>query len=104
VQVAEVPVIHQSEHVRSVRELESRSMQKLKDFLLSKDEEHGGEPLDLSILLAHLLPEDRVMEPEEVWDEDLLLTEVASELQQRSDDQEAALADVASAPAPLMAS
>jgi Intraflagellar transport protein 43 len=93
-QMAEVPVVHQSEHVRSVRELESKSMQQLKEFLRSKDLEHSGEPLDLSILLAYLLPEDRVVDPDEVWDEELLLTAVASDLQVRADAQEAALADV----------
>lgn len=93
-QVAEVPVIHQSEHVRSVRELESKAMQQLKEFLHSKDQEHSGEPLDLSSLLAHLLPEERVVDPDEIWDEELLLTAVASDLQARADDQEAALADV----------
>lgn len=78
-------------------------MQQLKEFLRRKDEEHGGEPLDLSMLLAHVLPYEVVQEPADAWNEDRLLTEVASELQQRRDDRGGSLTGSPRTHAPLAA-
>jgi hypothetical protein len=44
-------------------------------------EQQYGQDIDFSLLLSVVLPEEQLVEKNEVWDEDLLLTEVVSELE-----------------------
>ena len=63
--------------MRSLPELESSGLATVKMHLAHK----FGPHVDFSALLSVVLPEEQLVEGEDVWDEDLLLTEVVSELE-----------------------
>lgn len=85
-QIAEAPKVRQVQQVHGLEQLEDAKLRNLKQFISGAGsaarEGDGAEPaIDLSLLLSALLPEHLVREPDEVWDEELLLTKVAAELQ-----------------------
>lgn len=77
-QVADAPKVHKTQHIQSLRELELVGLSRLKGMM-------GGHPgetsVDLSLLTRCLIAEDLAFEEDLYWDEELLLTEMASELQ-----------------------
>ena len=83
--------MHQTEHVQGLDELEDEKLQKLKRFIASKIGEKGAAAAtpeaDFGLLIGALLPEHMVLEDEDVWEEDLLLTSVASDMQQETEDR-----------------
>ena len=86
-QIAEAPKVRQVQQVQGLAQLEDEKLRNLRHFI------SGGaaagddaEPaIDLSLLLGALLPEHLVREPDDVWDEELLLAKVAAELQPHGD-------------------
>lgn len=102
-QVAEAPKEHQLQHLQGLKELESENMQRLRRHINSKTREgahvqprlDGDASLGLNLLMGALLPEHMIIEHDEFWDENLLLTAVASDLHQETEDQAAGLAKTA---------
>lgn len=77
VQVAQAPKVHVSKNMAALPDLESMGLQSVKTHLAHT----YGAQIDFSTLLSVLLPEEQMVEKLEEWDEDLLLTEVVSELE-----------------------
>lgn len=84
-QVADAPKVHRSKQVQSLEELEDEGLGRLKRHMQGSTQ----QGIDLTPLTACLLPEHLVVEPDEFWDKDLLLTQVASELQKEQEAREA---------------
>ena len=82
-QVAEAPKVHMARDMHALRDLEGKGVQSVRQHLADK----FGPEIDFSVLLSCLLPEDQLEEKEEFWDENLLLTEVVSELETLKDSQ-----------------
>jgi hypothetical protein len=87
-QIAEAPKVRQVQQVQGLEELESEKLHRLKEYV--KNKALGGSyddtsQIDLSLLIANLLPESAIQEPDEEWDPELLLTAVASDLQSHSE-------------------
>lgn len=64
-------------NMHALHDLEGEGIQRVRQHLA----EQFGPEIDFSVLLNCLLPEDQLQEKEEYWDENLLLTEVVSELE-----------------------
>lgn len=75
--MAQAPKVHVTQNMHSLPELESTGLQAVKMHLAHK----FGAHVDFSTLLSVVLPEEQLVEPDDVWDEDLLLTEVVSALE-----------------------
>jgi hypothetical protein len=69
--------VHVTQNTHSLLDLESNGLQSVKSHLADK----YGAHIDFTTLLSVLLPEEQLVENNDVWDEDLLLTEVVSELE-----------------------
>jgi hypothetical protein len=76
-QVAQAPKVHVTQNMQSLLDLESNGLQSVKSHLADR----YGAHIDFTTLLSVLLPEEQLVENNDVWDEDLLLTEVVSELE-----------------------
>lgn len=86
-QVAQAPLEQQVQYVDGIDDLESAKLQRLRHYVsrkTSNTETGTHAPLDLSLLMGLLLPEHMLLEEDEVWDENLLLTAVASDLHQQT--------------------
>ena len=80
--------MRQVQQVQGLDDLEDANLRRLKQYISGKGGTGVGdaEPaFDLSLLISALLPEHLVREPDEVWEEELLLTAVASELQSQGE-------------------
>eukprot|EP00892_Ulva_mutabilis_P008460 jgi/Ulvmu1/5987/UM026_0111.1 len=75
--VADAPKVHMTRHMHALHDLEGKGVQRVRQHLAEK----FGPDIDFSLLLSCLLPEDQLEEKEEFWDENLLLTEIVSELE-----------------------
>lgn len=75
--MAQAPKVHVTQNMHSLPDLESAGLQTVKMHLAHK----FGPHVDFSTLLSVVLPEEQLVEKNDVWDEDLLLTEVVSELE-----------------------
>lgn len=86
-QVAQAPLEQQVQYVDGIDQLESAKLQRLRHYISRKSshtDTGDHDPLDLGLLIGVLLPEHMVVEDDDCWDEDLLLTAVASDLEQQS--------------------
>jgi hypothetical protein len=101
--VADAPKEHQLQHLQSLKELESEEMQRLRQHISKKTRigTHGlpspdrDTSLDMNLLMGELLSKHLIIEHDEFWDENLLLTAVASDLHQETEDRAAGLAKAA---------
>lgn len=64
-------------NMNALHDLEGKGIHRVRQHLADQ----FGPELDFSVLLSCLLPEDQLQEKEEYWDENLLLTEIVSELE-----------------------
>ena len=75
--MAQAPKVHINQNMHSLPDLESSGLAAVKMHLAHK----FGPHIDFSTLLSVVLPEEQLVEGTDAWDEDLLLTEVVSELE-----------------------
>lgn len=75
--VADAPKVHMTRNMNALHDLEGKGIHRVRQHLADQ----FGPELDFSVLLSCLLPEDQLQEKEEYWDENLLLTEIVSELE-----------------------
>jgi len=92
-QVAEAPKVHTAQHVQSLRDLENGGAGHLASLL--QNGKTGQGSVDLSLLTQCLTSQEHVEEPDTFWDEAMLLTELASELQKEREEQERLATDIA---------
>jgi hypothetical protein len=89
-QIAEAPKLRQVQQVQGLEELESEKLHRLKEYVKNKalsGSYDDTSQIDLSLLMSNLLPEKLIQEPDELWDAELLLTAVASDLQSQSENR-----------------
>ena len=79
-----MPKVHHVQHVKGLDELESASLKHLKETIRARmsegDDSQPAIEADFGMLLSALLPEHLVQETSDSWEEDALLTEVASQV------------------------
>ena len=86
VQVADVPLMHTTKLVQSLQELEDSGLARLKTMM--KNSQPLDAAIDVSLLARVLIAQELSIDSDMYWDEEMLLTEVASDLQKAREERE----------------